>query len=65
MLHVSSASSFFCNIFKILTENVAAVSSSLGVDTYLIGATRDLLGNKVQWMFPLLFAYNVLLASEK
>ena len=65
MLHVSSALISFYNIFESFTESVAAVSSSLGMDTYLIRATQDLLGNKVQRMFPIWFAYSVLLASEK
>ena len=39
----------------IFVKKTAAASSNLGVDVYLIGATRDLAINKLQWIFPVAF----------
>ena len=45
--------SSFCTIWQSRTDNTAAVNSSLGIDTALIGATRALPMTKEQWILSL------------
>ena len=42
--------SSFCTIWQSRTDNAAAVNSSLGIDTALIGATRALPMTNEQWI---------------
>ena len=39
----------------IFVDKTAAANSNLGVDVYLIGATRDLAITKLQWIFSIAF----------
>ena len=39
----------------IFLDKTAAANSNLGIDVYLIGATRDLTITKLKWIFPIAF----------